>query len=200
MAEHIIEEKKKLRKKMLAERDRIIPEVRSQKSAIISQRVIALSGFTSAKNILCFASYGSEVDTKDIIEVSLSSDKAVYLPKICTDEKKSAKVMRFFRIESTDELVKGFKGIMEPAGDEKKEYRLSSDTLVIVPGLAFEKSGARLGYGGGFYDRFIAGVSDGHADGNMLLCGIAFSEQIVDEGSIPVDDRDMRVGILITDR
>lgn len=224
MTQQTVTEKKILRKKMLELRDSIAPETGAKKSALITQKVTALSQFKNTEKVLCFVSYNSEVDTQGIIDAALKGGKKVYLPRICeaVDEQKkdeekdrdkervecttesepalknsvSGKTMRFFEIKDMDSLETGFKGIREPKEDAKKEYVRSPHTFVLIPGLAFDDEGTRLGYGGGFYDRFIASLESVE---DVCLCAVAYSEQVLPVGVIPSEEHDLKIPMLVTD-
>ena len=195
-------DKKSLRAMILKKRDAMAPVVRKEKSRIITERVLSLDAYQDADALLAFASYGSEVDTDEIILSALADKKTVYLPRVCGPGD-----MRFFRIDDLDELETGYKGIREPAQDPDREFRSKSvigeisickpkvfSELILVPGVAFDGSGGRIGYGKGFYDRFLSAYGK-----DMKIYGIAFSEQILPEGTIPMDEYDVPIRDVITD-
>ena len=101
--------------------------------------------------------------------------------------------MEFYQVVSIKQLESGYKGIKEPVVNERYLYRFerSEDTLVIVPGVAFDANGYRVGYGKGFYDRFLKDKRQ------MTVIGLCFSGQLVEE--IPHDEHDIKMDKIITE-
>ena len=135
------------------------------------------------RSVTYFCNYGSEISTLEIIDEALRKEKKVFVPRIEGDE------MLFYKITSRDQLVQGYKGIPEPDGttecfdyEKYKERRM----LLLMPGVAFDIYGNRMGYGKGFYDRFLR-------DKEMLQTfsiGIGYKCQRVDY--IPVEEHDLK--------
>lgn len=153
----IREEKREIRKKILTLRDGMSSDERKRASLLLTERIAAHQWFYRSDYFLCFVSYGSEISTLDIIEEALKSGKKVYVPKVhCRQD---GTEMRFYQIMSIEELKPGYRGIPEPA-DGSKEYKYSDSvaerTLMLMPGVAFDGYRRRLGYGKGFYDRYLA--------------------------------------------
>ncbi|WP_455662390.1 5-formyltetrahydrofolate cyclo-ligase [Pradoshia sp.] len=128
-----------------------------------------------------------EIDTSAIIERAWADGKQMVIPKC----KPKTREMDFYLYEEGMELKSVYNGLLEP--NPEKAQKIDSDciSLVIVPGLAFTSKGYRLGFGGGYYDRFLAGHS-----GDTL--SLAFSEQVTDQ--LPLDPFDLPVGYLLTER
>ena len=149
-----------IRKEVLAKRDALTREEQLEKSRQIFEKLITLEEYKYSRNILIYADFGSEVKTDDIILDSLAMGKNVYCPKV-TDHEKG--LMVFAKIESLEDLVYGFVGLREPSLDDLTTIYHVNDstdgdigrTLVILPGVAFDHSLNRIGYNGGFYDRFL---------------------------------------------
>lgn len=170
-------DKKDLRAKYMDIRDKVNPHQREVMSREISERLLNLDVYKNSKSIFCYCSTKSEVHTYDIIMSALKDDKEVAVPKVISDEG----LMKAIKIESLGVLVTGKYNILEPASTEE----LKDIDLVIVPGLLFNKKGYRVGYGKGFYDRYLK-VKD------SLSVGICFEFQITDldfqdEYDIPVN-------------
>ena len=182
-AEIISEKKKLLRQKMSEIRDSI--EMKSRK--IQEEKVLSYlreSDFlTKHLNIYLYVSFKSEFSTERIINLLLEKEKKVMLPRIDICEGK--KVMNFYPYDSKTGLKKGYMGIMEPEG--KKPILLPG--LMFVPGLAFDRNGGRLGYGGGFYDSCISNARAGRI--KIETIGLCYNEQIIKE--VPMISKDMRV-------
>lgn len=183
-------DKREIRKQMISRRDAISESERVELSARIAERLFAMIEYKNAKQILSYVSFRSEVITDEINKRIIADGKKLYLPKTYVKEQE----MRFFRVEDPKaDLVSGAMGIMEPVEDFGKEYESDEDTLVIMPGVAFDDAGNRLGYGGGFYDRFLA-ENPGLADRTVML---AYSVQRADK--IPAEKTDLKPKLLLTD-
>jgi 5-formyltetrahydrofolate cyclo-ligase len=174
-------EKYEIRKSMMKVRDRLSLSVRRALSRKIKENLYALSEFDSASSILLYASFRSEVDTLSIIEENIGKRK-IYLPKVCGKE------LRIFQIEKMEDLSPGYCGILEPISEI--EGNLKDMEITVAPGVAFSKYGARIGYGGGFYDRLLARVCG-------LKVGLSFSCQIVD--TIPTTPCDIKIDKIVTE-
>ena len=148
--------------------------------------------------LLAYLAFGSELDADPVIEAALTEGKNVYVPRV------SGNLIDFHRIMSLDDpFDKGVFGIREPSGDKAAWGSLSSPgpTLVLVPGLAFDETGARLGRGAGYYDRFIARIRlEARIVGEHppLCIGYAYREQLV--AKVPAGENDEILDGLITDR
>lgn len=172
-------DKKELRKFAKTLRENI--ENREFKSNKISDKLKNLDVYKNAETVFVFISFGDEVSTKLIIQNCISDNKIVLVPKIVDAE------MIPVRFDNFDLLKENKHGILEPISSEK--YKGAID-LTITPGLLFDKSGYRLGYGGGYYDRFFASTS-------TIKIGVAFSEQLVD--TLPHDDYDIALDFVLSD-
>lgn len=176
--------KKTLRKKALAARDGLFPGQRAAKSREIEGRLFSLPEFKSARVVLFFASFQSEVDTIPMIRRALASGKRVVLPKV------EGKELELFEIRNIDSDVSpGAWGIPEPRGSAP--VKLDELDIIIVPGAAFDERGNRLGYGAGFYDKLLSNFT-------KLSVALAFEEQIVPK--VPADPHDVPVRKIITEK
>ncbi|MDO4618101.1 MAG: 5-formyltetrahydrofolate cyclo-ligase [Clostridia bacterium] len=174
--------KKHLRKKALAKRNALTLEYREKSSLKIFEKLISMSEYKSAETVLLYASFGSEVDTEMLIKRALKDKKTVCLPRCI----KESRQMEIVPIKSLDDLKEGAYGIKEPVGNG-----ISDADLVIVPLVAFTKEKDRLGYGGGYYDRFLA-----NADTKSI--GIAFSCQI--EENVYPENTDIKLQKIVTEK
>lgn len=147
--------KKQIRKAVLSARNTLSEEQLYRAKVLITEKLCGHQWFYCSDILLCFLSYGSEIDTKDIVNEALRLGKKVFVPKVEGEE------MVFYRITSLYGLQEGYKGIPEPSGDcEKYEYPGDENeelqhTLLLMPGVAFDPYRNRIGYGKGFYDRFL---------------------------------------------
>ncbi|MDL2300725.1 5-formyltetrahydrofolate cyclo-ligase [Lachnospiraceae bacterium OttesenSCG-928-D06] len=173
--------KTNLRKDVLKLRDALTKEEQEKAAILMTEKILSHQWFYLAKKILCFSSIGSEIDTTQMIEESLRLKKEVYLPCV------NGKNIDFFQINSLMDLQPGFRGILEPVNQERKYiYTGETDSLMIMPGVAFDKMKNRIGYGGGFYDRFLS-------DKKMLqihTIAVGFACQGVD--LVPTTDTDLK--------
>ena len=138
--------KKELRKVLMGIRKEVNSEAFEKE---IFEKIIMEETFRCAKVIFCYVSYGSEVGTRKLIREILNQGKTLVVPK-CTDDSGH---MIGVEIKKEEELKDGMYGIAEPLSD--KEFEKGKIDLAIVPGIAFDREGFRLGYGKGYYDRFL---------------------------------------------
>ncbi len=178
-----VEKKKALRRLLKERRASLGAGRRARMSAAIAAQVQKLTVWQSSGLLLCYVSFGDEVDTRGLLAETLRMGKRAAVPRC------EGKRMTFYEIGSLDELKPGKYGIPEPPCDRPASPNPSS--LCLVPGLSFDASGARIGYGGGYYDRFLADFS-GKAVG--LCFSPLFSEEL-----LPAEPTDRRVPLVVTD-
>ncbi|MBM3472447.1 MAG: 5-formyltetrahydrofolate cyclo-ligase [Armatimonadetes bacterium] len=183
------DEKRELRRRTIALRDALDAPTRKANSAAICRRVLESPEFRRARVVLLFASFGSEVDTGDLLEASLRMGKRLALPRVDPETRRLE--LREVRSPNAD-LTPGTWGIPEPIPERCPEVALHDIDFVLVPGVAFDRELRRLGYGGGYYDRVLAAVA-----GRAPAIAICFAAQVVAE--VPADEHDMRVRVLITE-
>lgn len=145
-------DKKILRKQIREQKRAMTPGQIEEKSRRLGQQLMASSLYRNAKTIYGYLPYNQEVRTVPILEQALRDGKCVAVPKVFGDE------MRFISINDLSQVEKGYAGIPEPVADGPVAQ--DPDALVLMPGLAFDQEGHRIGYGGGFYDRFLAHEPD----------------------------------------
>lgn len=181
------EQKRQLRLKYNSRRKAIVPREWENMSLAICARIIGTSSFSEAENILVYvASKDNEVDTRPIIQSALAAGKHVLIPVIGPDLGN----MRWSRLYDIDSLVRGRFGLLEPAPGEARVVPAPEKGLCVVPGIAFTPEGWRLGYGGGYYDRFLD-----RFQGTSV--GLAFEVQVAP--SLPRDGNDRPVDFLATE-
>ncbi len=157
------------------------------KSQMICERLLKTPMYRQAETLFAFMSVSNEPDTDRLIRQALADGKSVAVPKCI-----SGRGMKFYEIDSPDDTIPGRYGIPEPASCDDSRLRVIDErTLILVPGLVFDLSGNRLGYGAGYYDRYLA--DDPYR--NKLM--IAFSFQQTDE--IRNLDHDIPVDWIITE-
>jgi 5-formyltetrahydrofolate cyclo-ligase len=183
-----LDSKSALRVRMAAIRDGIPADQRQAKSEAIAQRLISWEVFAGARTVFAFVSIRSEVRTRPIIAAALAQGTVVGVPRTLLAQKR----LEFRRVRDlTADLVPGPFGLAEP-GPDAPLVEASAADLILVPGLAFDERGYRVGYGGGFYDRLLA-VATG-----AVAAGLAFEEQLIER--VPDWERDRPVGWVVTDK
>ena len=180
------QDKSSLRKAVLDRRDAMDANRRSTLSRVIGQKTVGLDAYRQSGTIMAYASFGSELQTDEFLRHVLAGSKTLILPRVNRAEKR-------LDLYTVKDLELGTWGIREP-----KPHRcapVGSDVIdfVLVPGVAFDVRGGRLGYGGGFYDKLLAGTWSTRP---WLVAG-AFEAQIVEE--IPLDTHDVVMDVLITE-
>lgn len=159
-------------------------ENRKEADIAITKSIIAHELFNKADAVLTYVSFGDEADTRRLIVYMLKNGKKVAVP-YCQD-----KQMYFFAITSPSELILGKDGIptVNPIG--KIPFKPTENTLCIVPAIAFDKSGNRLGYGGGYYDRYLT-------VNKVNTIGICYQNCITD--TLPANNLDVKIPVIITE-
>jgi 5-formyltetrahydrofolate cyclo-ligase len=162
---------------------------RTSLSARISKRLLALDSYGSARCVMAYASFGSEFETGDFIADALARGKTLVLPRVERD----SRVLQLYQVrDPARQLVAGVWGIRQPRADLCPLVPASQLDFVLVPGVAFTRQCQRLGYGGGYYDRFIRTFAR-----RLPLVAATFSLQILPE--LPVSESDQEVDCVITE-
>lgn len=177
-----MEEKKRIRKQIFAARKERTQEQVEALSHIITDKVTALPEFAQAQRILAYADYNHEVVTRYLIEKAWKAGKEVAVPKV------SGQDMIFYKLETFAQLSPGYYGIPEPAQGEVVQWE---EALMIMPGVAFDAQNHRVGYGGGFYDRFL----EKHP--RTKTVALAFEFQIMED--VPWEETDIRPDCIVTE-
>ena len=187
--EAIKQAKAELRAAIIARRAAADVASRIRHSQIITQKLCALPEYRAAGVVVAYASFGSELDTAEFLARILTDGKLLLLPRI----NRAQRALELRHVEDPGaDLVAGVWGIREPAercrivSPEKVEF-------MLVPGVAFTAGGARLGYGGGFYDRLLTSL-----DQRAVRIAAAFDLQMVEQ--LPEGPHDQRVGKVVTER
>jgi 5-formyltetrahydrofolate cyclo-ligase len=178
-----------LRQTILARRDAADIASRYSNSQAITQKLFALPPYRAAHVVAAYASFGSEFDTPEFLARVLKDAKQLLLPRI--NHAQRALELRHV-IDPGVDLVSGVWGIREPA-ERCPIVPVTKVEFVLVPGVAFTASGARLGYGGGFYDRLLASLHR-----RVVRVAAAFELQMVDH--IPEGPHDQRVDRVVTEK
>lgn len=177
-----METKREIRTRILQKRRQMSSDEWDRKSTKIFRKLISSPLFLEANEIYCYVDYRLEVGTRQIIKKAWELQKKVAVPKVHGDE------MEFYYIDCFAQLQKGYAGILEPVTNRKAE---GTSVLVILPGSAFDRSRNRIGYGGGFYDRYL------RKHENYQTIALAFNFQILD--TVPTDPYDIRPNEIMTE-
>ena len=177
-------EKKEIRKRMRVLRENMTREDMFSKSSLIFEQLITVPEYKNTEKIFTYVSMNNEVDTIMLIDYSLSMDKRVFVPKV------SGRDMLFYEISDISELSPGYCGIYEPDTDGK-EPDYSKTGFMCMPGVAFDKDYNRIGYGGGFYDRYLSG------ENKFYKAALAYEFQFVDH--IRTEHVDVKPDMIVTE-
>lgn len=177
-----LETKKVIREQILEERSTLDVLVWQDYTETITRKVIEHDWFREATDIYCYVDCKGEPGTRLIIEEAWKLGKSVWVPKVVKPD------ITFYEITSYDDLKPGHFGVLEPITDTLAD---NLDGLVIVPGVAFDNERNRIGYGKGYYDRFLS------ANPTLHTIAIAFDMQVL--AAIPHEESDVRPQVLITE-
>jgi 5-formyltetrahydrofolate cyclo-ligase len=176
--------KKAIRVRALAAREEIPAAERARRSEAIAERLMGLPEVVAATTVMVFSSFGSEVETGPILRRLASRRVRVLLPRVVERE------MHAVPYAPGDRVTRAPFGAEEPSDGEPADP--SEIDVVVVPGLAFDLLGHRVGYGGGFYDRFLKRTRR-----SVLTVGVCFGSQVMDE--VPYGGADLPVSFLVTE-
>lgn len=177
--------KREIRRRMLFLRENIDKEKLMKWNENIYNKIVNWDVFKDAKMVMIYASFKNEVKTWDIIDYCFEKRKDVILPKTIKD---GFKILPC-KINSLDELSRTSFGILEPSGENVVDK--DKIDMIIVPGIAFDRNGNRIGYGAGYYDRFLK-------DCKGIKAGVCYSIQMVED--VYADEHDVKMDYLITER
>lgn len=171
-------DKKELRKQIRSLKRQMTKEQIEAASASLAEQFFATEYYRNARTIYGYLPYNQEVRTVPILRQAMLDGKRVAVPKVYGEE------MRFIYLEDMGAVSEGYAGIPEPVADEPVAQ--DPTALVLMPGLAFDRQGHRIGYGGGFYDRFLA------QEPNHPTVALCYEFQMMDrleteEFDVPVD-------------
>ncbi|KAI0642804.1 5-formyltetrahydrofolate cyclo-ligase [Trametes meyenii] len=206
MATTLAKQKGALRKAMRVTLANLTSDEIQAQSRQITRTLLALPEFQEGKRISCFLNMpAGEVDTSAVVSAIFDAGKTLYVPKMVDKEQGIMDFFQLFGEEDLRTLPSGPWGIREPDKEFKGRQRpsaLDGSTepldLIVMPGMAFDRSRSRLGYGKGFYDRFLSRyyMARQQARGPRLVA-LALREQILEAGQVPVGETDWKVDIII---
>lgn len=183
-------EKKRVRQAYKAVRESLLPEDKARFDACIKEALLDSMSVRYSGKILAYASLASEVETMEFCRKVLACGRELYLPKSYPGG-----ILRFFAVRSLEDLQKGAFGVLEPEERVEKAYvpSLQKPDLCLVPGICFDVYGYRIGYGKGYYDRFLANFTG-------VSMGLAY-EACVCRDALPIEKRtDKPVDFIVTEK
>ncbi len=183
-----LDEKKRVRNLVIARRGALTERERQEKSLHIKKQVLTLPEYEKAQTVMLFLNFRDEVETTALAKETLTRGKQLVLPRCAPQGILIPALIR----DLDQDIEPGTWGIREPRLQGLREADPWTIDLVIVPGAAFDGQGNRLGYGGGYYDRFF-----GRLRPEVLRVAIAFATQVLPE--VPVDPHDQKMSILVTE-
>ena len=177
--------KRQVRRKVLALRDAMSADDRQRAGASIVDRFLGLPEIVGARTVMAFWSFGSEVDTRPLLDALAARGTTIVLPRI-EDGQLEPRTWA-----PGEPLEEAWFGASEPVAG--REVDPGTIDVVAVPGVAFDRFGGRVGYGGGFYDRFLL-----RTRADAVRAAIGFACQLV-EARVPAASFDLRIDVLVTE-
>ncbi|AKL96728.1 5-formyltetrahydrofolate cyclo-ligase [Clostridium aceticum] len=182
--------KKVMRKELLAKRDGLTEEEILHKSASAFQQLKSSSAYSNANNVMVYLAFRNEVSTEEMIKDLFNRGKRVFIP-LTVPETKQLIISELLDMEKDLEI--GNFGVLEPIEGAIRPVDPQILDLVIVPGVGFDPQGYRVGYGGGYYDRFLPRLAP-----NTPTVALAFEVQLIEEA--PTDEYDFPVEYVVTEK
>lgn len=181
--------KKELRQSIKEKRRLLSAKEREQAGEAVKNRIISLPEYRSCEQLFLYVSCTDELPTLGLMEQGVADGKQIAVPKVLSERK-----MEFYQITSLSELQPGKWGILEPVKGEKCIPQPERKPLMLLPGLAFSSQGARLGYGGGYYDSYLAECALSCPE--LCKAAIGYDFSLVSE--LPEEKFDIRVDLIVT--
>ncbi len=180
------------RKNFIERRNLLSTEEVIKKSGEIFCRVYSLKAYDEASVVMAYMSFGNEVMTGSFIEKSLRDGKRVVLPKVAASLE-GDRYLEIYEVKDLSKgLIQGFKGILEPDPAVLERAEPEEVDFAVIPGIAFDRQCNRMGFGAGYYDRFLPKL-----DPRCLKAGVAFDIQLAEQ--VPTEEHDFRLDMIITE-
>ena len=181
--------KRTLRQRIIADRAALAQGERARLSGEISARLLRLPAYSKAHTVLGYMNFGAEFESESWARQVLNDGKVLLLPKV----NKATSELDLYRVTDVDtQLAPGAYGIREPSPQSCATAKLEDANFILLPGVAFGRNGARVGYGGGFYDKLLARLKH-----SPTLVAAAFTMQLVED--IPQEATDRKIDLLVTE-
>ena len=185
----LADEKTRLRRTMEASLRSVSRDDARRMGEVVADRLTAWSGWEAVKTVAFYAAIRGEVDTTPLFRAAQRASKSLLFPRMCEGDS-----LEFALVEDLGMLRPGRYGVLEP--DETCPVQaIAEHTLVLVPGLAFDRAGGRLGRGAGYYDRALG--AEGERDHRARRIGVAFARQVVE--AVPMTSLDVRMDFVVTE-
>ncbi len=184
-----IPDKATLRKEFLKKRDGLEEDLRLRHSSMIRQRILGHPAWKSAERILCYVSFGSEVETHTIIQEALRFRKRVMIP-IHDAERHGTPISEIKRF---GELTTTHRGILQVDPQFRRLVDPAQVDLALIPGIAFDRLGTRLGFGGGYFDKLLPFMP------KAVRMALAFENQVA-HVDLPMETHDIRMHFIVTEK
>lgn len=201
-AQNISAQKKELRRRMTVIRSNVSAASRREQSiaaSLLAENEV-LSPLRKSRggrlNVFCYVSFRDEPETLHLIQTCLKRGDRVLVPKVISEERK----LTLHEMSNVNNLSPGVWGIAEPGEDMPQwpTLRYTEIDIIIVPGLAYDRCGGRIGFGGGYYDGFMEQISSIQSTGLIpIKASLTLEEQII-PGRIPMEEHDFRLDMLFT--
>lgn len=188
--------KQVIRKSMLSRREQLPADTRAAHSAAITERLLQLPEYRQAGTVLGYMNFGSEFESSLWVERVLADGKRLALPKM----NRHTNHLDLYWVEDPEnQLAAGLWGIREPVVERCERLAAPDEVdFALLPGVAFTRDGARLGYGGGFYDKLLMNLNHAGGTPRPVLVAAAFAMQIVER--LPQEATDIKVEWIITEQ
>ena len=188
-------DKKQLRREIRKYRDSLSQEEIQMKSIQIANDVIRMQEFQEADVVLLYSAIKSEVETVLIYEEAKRLHKRVCFPRVIGDE------MEFYLIDENTEFEISDFGVREPKINSDRQYLPKADerVFVLMPGVAFDKAGNRIGYGGGYYDKYLRMLMEKEKSMHICKVAVAYECQMVLQGMIKNEPYDVQADYIVTE-
>lgn len=189
-------DKKELRKEILTRRKNLSKQECYEKSKAIAEKVLRLEVFKTCNKILLYEPIRNEVETKEIAQEAKLLKKEIFYPRVLGEK------MEFYRVDETTEFETSTFGILEPKPESTSSLVPKEEDviLVLMPGAVFDREGNRIGYGGGYYDKYLHWLESVVAPEQIYKVAVAYECQLVEEGQIVKEPHDMVADYIITER
>jgi 5,10-methenyltetrahydrofolate synthetase len=188
--------KQSIRKNLQSLREQLPAAVRTAHSAAITERLLQLPQYRQAGTVLGYMNFGAEFASDLWIQQALADGKKLVLPRV---NRHTKQLDLYWVNDLENQLAPGLWGIREPLVERcERLATLNEVEFALLPGVAFTRDGARLGYGGGFYDKLLAHLREQNGTHRPALVAAAFALQIVEQ--IPQEDTDIKVEWIVTEQ
>lgn len=184
--EDLTEEKRRLREEINARRNALLPHVRTAKSHEAIERLERLPAYRACQYPLIYIAMASEVQTLPLVDRRLAQTLKVTVPKV------EGESLGLYEIESVAELAPGVWGILEPQAGSARPADIARIDVVVMPGVVFDPSGHRLGYGKAYYDRMLRSLEH-----PVIKIALAFEVQMAHR--VPAEAHDVHVDFIVTE-